>query len=148
MSHQQFAESRRLVTEIDELGIAHRVVAVREKEMRRWIGVIVVHRPRRLAHAHVHHAGIAVDRSEVRAAHRLVLIQQQPRAEDAPVVIQLLGFFQGPHRLIDSILLLVHQRRVKPSRRIVRIKFPGERELFLRMNGVMCVTEGLAKVTP
>ena len=90
--------------------------------MRGVIGVIKVHRASGFLHTHIIHAGITINGSQVGAAHRGVLIQQQARAIDAAVIVQLLGFFQFADGLVDAVLLLMQQGRIKETGWVVGIK--------------------------
>ena len=85
--NEELAQPRCLVTQVDLLRIAQCVVAVGEKQVGRVIRVVAVDGPRRLAHAHVGHAGIAVNGREIGAAHGAILIEQQPRAKHTAVVV-------------------------------------------------------------
>ena len=85
--HQQLAQPRRFIAQVDLFRIAQGVVTIGEQQVGRVIRVVAVDRARRLAHAHVGHAGIAVNGREIGAAHGAILIEQQPRAKQTAVVV-------------------------------------------------------------
>ena len=142
--HQQLAEPRSFVTQIDQLGIAQGIIAVRQKQMGRIIAIIIIHRARSFLHAAVEHAGVTINGRQVCAAHGLVLVQQQPRAEEAAVLVQFLRILQIEDRFVDAIRLLVQQRHIEPARGIVWVEFLRQLQFLARMRQVMDVSEGFA----
>src|SRR5437879_5300471 len=120
---QEFIEPYGLVTQVEAGGIAQLIVAVRKEQMGGVVRVIVSNRSGGFAHTDFGHAGVAVDRGEVGAAHRPVFIEQEAGAEEAAIIVALLRSLKIPNRLVDPVLLLLQQRRVKPRGGIVRIKF-------------------------
>lgn len=70
--------------------------------------------------------GVLVDAGEVGAAHGLVLIEEEARAEDAAVVVQLLGLFKVLHGFIHAIVLFVEQGGVEPRRGVIGVELFGQ----------------------
>ena len=115
--------------------------------MGRGIRVVAVHCPRRFTHAHIGHAGIAVEGREIGAAHGAILIEQQGGTKDPAVVVEVLGFFQVLHPVVDPVFLLVQQSGVKPGRRVPGIQVLGPVQFLSGQAGVSGVAESLAEIT-
>ena len=147
IGQQIFAQPRRFIAQIDLVGVAKLVVAVGQEKVGRIIRVIVVHGARGFAHGHVIHAGIAVNACQICAAHGLILVEQHPRAVNRPVVVKFLGFFQIANRLVDTVLLLVQQRGVKPAGRVIRIELAGQLKFVVGARVIARLAESLAQVT-
>jgi hypothetical protein len=97
------------------------------------IGVIVGDGARGFPRAHLPQTCVLINARQVRAANRLVLIQEQTRTEYAAVLIQFLRFLQIFHRPVDLVGLLVEQGRVEPGRRILRIERPRQSQFLDRI---------------
>ena len=109
--------------------------------MRGEVAIVGVHRARRFEHAEVAQARIIVNSRKVNGAHRAVLVEQQLRAIDRAVRIQVLRMLQIANGFVDPILLLLYQRGIQPGRRILRI------ELFCQIQLVHCagIVSGVAE---
>ena len=129
---QQFAQPRRLVAQVDLLRVAQGVVAAGEKLVRRKISVVCAHGASGFAHAQIGHARVAIHTGKVRAADGAVLIQQQARAENFPVVVQVLRFFEIGDGVVDFVFLLREERGVEPRRGVVRVELLCELQFFFR----------------
>ena len=124
--------------------ITQGVETVSKKEVRRVVRGICADGPNRFPDTHINHAGVLVNPGQIRPAHRPVLIEQKPRAIDLAVVVELLRTLQVADCFVDPALLLLEQRGVKPSRRIIRVQLLGQFDFFVRAPVVTCVAEGLA----
>ena len=76
-------------------------------------------------------AQIAVDPAQARAAGRQVGIEQEPRAVDRAVVVQLDRLLQVVERLDRPVRRLLRDGVVEPRRRVVRIELLGDGVLAL-----------------
>ena len=141
-----FAARGRFVAQIVKMWIANHIVAVREKKMRGRIRVVGADGLARLAHAHVLHPGVAINRSEIRTAHRAILIQQQLRTEQRAVVVQSLRVTQIADGIVHLIVLRPQQPGIKPRGRIIRIKFFCEAQIFFREFGAAFLAPRLREI--
>ena len=145
--HEQFIQPGRFVTQIYQFGIAQRVVAVGQEKVRRIVPIIVIHGAGRLARGDIEHAGVLIHRSQIDTAHRPVLIEQKLRAIDAAVVVQFLRFFQITNGVVDSVILLVQQGRIKPGRWILGIEVFRQLKLFGGLRIVPIFSISFAQIT-
>ena len=116
--------------------------------MRGVTGVIGIHGAGRLAHAHIGEAGVLVDAGEIGAAHCAILVEQESRAVQAAVLVQGLGLFEVADRVVEPVVLLLHQRGVQPGGRVARIDLLRELDFARRMHAVTGLVERLGEVAP
>ena len=114
--------------------------------MRRRIRVITSHRLCRLAHTHLGHPIVLVNRREVRAAHTAILIEQQLRPIHAPVFIQRERLLQIGDGFVIPILLLLLDRRIQPRRRVLRIERLCPIEILRRARAIVRLTISLPEI--
>ena len=144
---QEFIKPYRFVAEVETGRVAQFIVTVGKEQVRRGVRVIIRYRPGRFSQAHVLHARVAVNRCQVGAAHRPVLIQQQPGPKKAAIVVAFLRGLQVANRFVDLVLPLLEQRQVKPAGRIVRVQLARQFQLFVGLVVVVLRGIGLAQVT-
>ena len=137
-----------MVAAVEKCGIAHRVVAVGEEQVRGEVRVVGIHRLARFAQAHVVHAGVLVDGRKIGAAHGAVLIEQQLRAVNLSVIVALLRRLQIADGRVDAVVLLVQQRGIQPRCRVIRIKPARQLKVLFRKSVVVLVGKGLAEIAP
>ncbi len=146
IANEVFVQRRGFVAQVDAAVVAQGVVAVGQEQVRGKISVVRVHSTGGFAQAHVRHAGVRVDAGEIRAPHRPVLVEQEPRAIDAAIVVQLLRFFEVIDPLVDPALLLLDQRRIEPRGWVSGIELLRQRQLVQGAPVVARVAEGFAEV--
>ncbi len=89
---------------------------------------------------------VAVDPGEARAARGEVRIEQEPRAVDRAVVVQLDRAIEVPQGLDRPVRGLLRDRPVEPGRRVEGIEVPRGRVLALVEAGALLLEVGLAEV--
>src|ERR1017187_3612263 len=153
VGQQQLVLPGGLVAEVASPGVEQPVVTVGEEQMGGVIGVIVLHGLGPLAARHVGKAGVLVDQGEVGAAHGLVLVEKEFRAEEGAVGVQVLGMLQIGDGLVDGIALVVQQGGIEPGGGIVGVELHGLGEFLGGQLGIPGILErlvhapGFAQVT-
>ena len=110
------------------------------------IFVAFAHRADRRVVADFGQAHVGIKRRAVGAAHGAIVVEQQTRAEDRAVVVQIGGAFQTADGFVEAVVLPQIQGGIKPGRRVVWIELLRQMEFLLRRPGISEFARSLAEI--
>ena len=122
-------------------------VSIGKKKVRRVIAGVGRQSLCPFGHRYLFEAKLLVDSRQACTARRAILIQEQPRSTDGPVVVELNRLLQIYERIYRTIFRLLSNGIVEPCGGIVRIELLGEVELRACKLVALFFVVSLAEIT-